>query len=89
MIMCFLLCYPVSSHMLQLPLTGRPISSFNISQYNFLNFSFNTKSVPSSIVYSNSWGSIFQKYCSIFITTIYFGEKYLCIHYLEVLLRVS
>ena len=27
MIMCFLLCYPVSFHMLQLLLTGRPISS--------------------------------------------------------------
>ena len=28
MIMCVLLCYPVSFHMLQLLLTGRPISSF-------------------------------------------------------------
>ena len=27
MIMCILLCYPVSFHMLQLLLTGRPISS--------------------------------------------------------------
>ena len=29
MIMCVLLCYPVSFHMLQLLLTGRPISSFD------------------------------------------------------------
>ena len=28
MIMCVLLCYPVPFHMLQLLLTGRPISSF-------------------------------------------------------------
>ena len=28
MIMCFLLCYPVSFHMLQLLLTGHPISSY-------------------------------------------------------------
>ena len=28
MIMCVLLCYTVSFHMLQLLLTGRPISSF-------------------------------------------------------------
>ena len=28
MIMCVLLCYPVSFHMLQLLLTGRPISSW-------------------------------------------------------------
>ena len=28
MIMCVLLCYPVSIHMLQLQATGRPISSF-------------------------------------------------------------
>ena len=30
MIMCVLLCYPVSIHMSQLQATGRPISSFNI-----------------------------------------------------------
>ena len=30
MIMCVLLCYPVSIHMLQLLSTGRPISSFNL-----------------------------------------------------------
>ena len=29
MIMCVLLCYPVSIHMSQLLSTGRPISSFN------------------------------------------------------------
>ena len=29
MIMCVLLCNPVSIHMLQLQATGRPISSFN------------------------------------------------------------
>ena len=29
MIMCVLLCYPVSIHMSQLPSTGRPISSFS------------------------------------------------------------
>ena len=28
MIMCVLLCYPVSIHMSQLQATGRPISSF-------------------------------------------------------------
>ena len=28
MIMCVLLCYPVSIHMLQLQATGLPISSF-------------------------------------------------------------
>ena len=29
MIMCVLLCYPVSIHMWQLLSTGRPISSYN------------------------------------------------------------
>ena len=29
MIMCVLLCYPVSIHMSQLQATGRPISSFS------------------------------------------------------------
>ena len=32
MIMCVLLCYPVSFHMLQLLLTGHPISSLIISR---------------------------------------------------------
>ena len=40
MIMCVLLCYPVSFHMLQLLLTGRPISSslinFILENYIFL-----------------------------------------------------
>ena len=31
MIMCVLLCYPVSIHMSQLQATGRPISSLNVS----------------------------------------------------------
>ena len=31
MIMCVLLCYPVSIHMSQLLSTGRPISSFRLS----------------------------------------------------------
>ena len=31
MIMCVLLCYPVSIHMLQLLSTGRPISSLQIN----------------------------------------------------------
>ena len=30
MIMCVLLCYPLSIHMSQLLLTGRPISSFHL-----------------------------------------------------------
>ena len=30
MIMCVLLCYPVSIHMSQLQATGRPVSSFRI-----------------------------------------------------------
>ena len=30
MIMCVFLCYPVSFHMLQLLLTGCPISSFSV-----------------------------------------------------------
>ena len=34
MIMCVLLCYPVSFHMLQLLLTGRPISSFGLVKQN-------------------------------------------------------
>ena len=33
MLMCVLLCYPVSFHMLQLLLTGRPISSFVCSDW--------------------------------------------------------
>ena len=32
MIMCFLLCYPVSFHMLQLLLTGRPVFSLILKQ---------------------------------------------------------
>ena len=35
MIMCVLLCYPVSFHMLQLLLTGSRISSLNILLTNF------------------------------------------------------
>ena len=31
MIMCVLLCYPVSIHMSQLQATGRPISSFSVN----------------------------------------------------------
>ena len=31
MIMCVLLCYPVSIHMSQLQATGRPISSFQVT----------------------------------------------------------
>ena len=34
MIMCVLLCYPVSIHMSQLQATGRPISSFICSTIN-------------------------------------------------------
>ena len=33
MIMCVLLCYPVSFHMLQLLLTERPISSYCYYKY--------------------------------------------------------
>ena len=33
MIMCVLLCYPVSIHMSQLLSTGRPISSFELMCY--------------------------------------------------------
>ena len=33
MIMCVLLCYPVSIHMSQLQATGRPISSFREHLY--------------------------------------------------------
>ena len=32
MIMCVLLCYPVSIHMSQLQETGRPISSYSPTQ---------------------------------------------------------
>ena len=35
MIMCVLLCYPVSIHMSQLLSTGRPISSFICNKTNF------------------------------------------------------
>ena len=35
MIMCVLLCYPVSIHMSQLLSTGRPISSFTLSLLTF------------------------------------------------------
>ena len=38
MIMCVLLCYPVSIHMSQLQATGRPISSFKILCGLFLGF---------------------------------------------------
>ena len=34
MIMCVLLCYPVSIHMSQLQATGRPISSFSLKVSN-------------------------------------------------------
>ena len=36
MIMCVLLCYPVSIHMSQLLSTGHPISSFVKEVYPFL-----------------------------------------------------
>ena len=36
MIMCVLLCYPVSIHISQLLSTGRPISSF-LSSYDIMN----------------------------------------------------
>ena len=38
MIMCVLLCYPVSIHMSQLLSTGRPISSFSEYGVNFVFF---------------------------------------------------
>ena len=34
MIICVLLCYPVSFHMLQLLLTGHPISSYYYYEYS-------------------------------------------------------
>ena len=37
MIMCVLLCYPVSIHMSQLQATGRPISSFFVNIINKTN----------------------------------------------------
>ena len=40
MIMCVLLCYPVSFHMLQLLLTGRPISSSPTFYTLIVNFVF-------------------------------------------------
>ena len=36
MIMCVLLCYPVSIHMSQLLSTGRPISSSNWFHFEFI-----------------------------------------------------
>ena len=33
MIMCVLLCYPVSIHMSQVQATGRPISSYRIVEH--------------------------------------------------------
>ena len=42
MIMCVLLCYPVSIHMSQLQATGRPISSLvclGINNYTLIGFS--------------------------------------------------
>ena len=36
MIMCVLLCYPVSIHMSQLQATGRPISSFKTFLLKYL-----------------------------------------------------
>ena len=35
MIMCVLLCYPVSIHMSQVQATGRPISSFEYAAVPF------------------------------------------------------
>ena len=40
MIMCVLLCYPVSIHMSQLLSTGRPISSFNVICKSFAVIAF-------------------------------------------------
>ena len=42
MIMCVLLCYPVSIHMSQLLSTGRPISSF----FKYFNLLFTPKQLP-------------------------------------------
>ena len=39
MIMCVLLCYPVSIHMSQLQATGRPISSYLLKVLQIANFS--------------------------------------------------
>ena len=39
MIMCVLLCYPVSVHMSQLLSRGRPISSYNMYFYIIVLFS--------------------------------------------------
>ena len=38
MIMCVLLCYPVSIHMSQLQATGRPISSLSLRHCDFWKF---------------------------------------------------
>ena len=43
MIMCVLLCYPVSIHMSQLLSTGRPISSFNIKPMDLISQGISVK----------------------------------------------
>ena len=48
MIMCVLLCYPVSIHMSQLQATGRPISSFQ-KQLNQILFKFVWDGKPDKI----------------------------------------
>ena len=45
MIMCVLLCYPVSIHMSQLQSTGRPISSFIVKLQCYFTFSLLSKSL--------------------------------------------
>ena len=52
MIMCVLLCYPVSFHMLQLLLTGRPISS----RFKFLPYIMLTNSTYSAFQNVNMVG---------------------------------
>ena len=51
MIMFVLLCYPVSFHMLQLLLTGCPISSFWLSIYRLVSITGNNKSVQSCEIF--------------------------------------
>ena len=49
MIMCVLLCYPISIHMLQLLSTGRPISSFLMWSDLTLGPSFKVKQGQSNL----------------------------------------
>ena len=87
MVMCVLLCYPVSIHMLQLLSTGHPISSFyyiitEITESHFQEYRYRVTMLkdmfPSAKLYSYNFVLYLVKYnLSIYYKTSIKTRKYI------------